>query len=121
MAEKDAESGQPVPIPHWRQVLDQAGVTPEVQKYEYDGSGTEEDPYVVVWIENDPRNPMLYSTSEKWFITALVAIEALSTSLCSSAYTGGAQQIIAEFDCGQEVYTLGLSLFVLGFGLGPLL
>jgi hypothetical protein len=36
-------------------------ITPEVLKWNYDGSGTEDDPYVVNWIDNDPRNPMLFS------------------------------------------------------------
>ncbi|KAK2931013.1 hypothetical protein FoTM2_008523 [Fusarium oxysporum f. sp. vasinfectum] len=42
-------------IPYWRLVADQAGITPEVQNYKYDGSGTEEDPYRVKWIPNDPQ------------------------------------------------------------------
>ena len=33
----------------------------------------------------------------------------------------GVQQIIKEFSVSQEVVTLGVSLFVLGFALGPLL
>lgn len=66
MAEKDVESGKPTQIPHLRQVIDQAGVTPEVEQHQYAGSGTEEDPFVVTWIENDPRNPMLYGKAKKW-------------------------------------------------------
>jgi len=37
----------------------------------------------------------------------------------SSAYSGGADEVIRDFGCSEEVYTLGLSLFVLGFALGP--
>lgn len=39
----------------------------------------------------------------------------------SSAYTGGVEQIIETFDIGTEAVTLGVSLFVLGFAIGPLL
>lgn len=39
----------------------------------------------------------------------------------SSAFSGGVESIIAEFQCSEEVVTLGLSLFVLGFAVGPLL
>ena len=46
----DVEGGKPKQIPHLRQVIDQAGVTPEVENWEYEGSGTEDDPYVVVWV-----------------------------------------------------------------------
>lgn len=120
-SEKDVESGKPTKIPYFRQVFDQAGVTPEVERWHYDGSGTEEDPYVVGWIDNDPRNPMLYSASKKWSLTALVAIATLAVAFVSSAYSGGSDEIIKEFDCSQEIFTLGLSFFVLGFAVGPLL
>jgi hypothetical protein len=102
---------------------DQAGITPEVEKHEYPGSGTEEDPYVVSWIDNDPRNPMLYSGTKKWFITMLVALATLAVAFVSSAYSGGADEVIAEFKVSEEVYVLGTSLFVLGFAIGerPLL
>ncbi|KAF5639070.1 hypothetical protein F52700_4239 [Fusarium sp. NRRL 52700] len=108
-------------LPHWRLVIDQAGVTPEVLAYNYQGSGTEQDPFVVQWIPNDPRNPQQWSDSKKWFITLSVAFATLAISLISSAYTGGMEQIIRDFHISQEVATLGVSLFVLGFALGPLL
>ncbi|KAL1963875.1 hypothetical protein VTN77DRAFT_7681 [Rasamsonia byssochlamydoides] len=108
-------------IPYWRMIFDQAGVTPEVANYPYSGSGTEEDPYVIQWIPNDPRNPMLFSAVTKWFITMLVAFATLAVALVSSAYTGGILEIMEQFHIGQEVATLGVSLFVLGFAIGPLL
>ncbi|PKS08528.1 hypothetical protein jhhlp_004913 [Lomentospora prolificans] len=108
-------------IPYWRMVFDQAGVTPEVANYPYSGSGTEEDPYLVTWIPNDPRNPMLFSQVKKWFITMTVAMATLAVALLSSAYTGGIVDIMKEFHIGTEVATLGVSLFVLGFAIGPLL
>lgn len=118
MAEKDVEAGATTRIPHMKQVIDQAGVTPEVEKHQFRGSGTEEDPYVVTWIENDPRNPMLYGPVKKWTLTMLVAIATLAVAFVSSAYSGGADQIIREFRCSQEIYTLGISFFVLGFAVG---
>lgn len=121
MADKDVESGKPTPINHFRQVLDQSGITADVEKWQYDGSGTEDDPYVVVWIDNDPRNPMLYGEVKKWSLTMLVALATLAVAFVSSAYSGGTREIIAEFGCSQEVATLGVSLFVLGFAIGPLL
>ncbi|KAI9713890.1 MAG: hypothetical protein M1820_000620 [Bogoriella megaspora] len=124
--ENDAESASvagkgPGSIPHWRLVFDQGLVTPEVQKWQYDGEGTEESPYVVTWIDNDPRNPMLFSKVKKWTLTMLVAVATLAVAFVSSAYSGGVQQIIQEFHCSQEVVILGISLFVLGFAIGPLL
>lgn len=102
-------------------VIDQTHVTPEVLRWPYKGSGTEEDPYVVEYIENDRRNPMLFPTWKKWVITILVAFATLAVAFVSSAYSGGVDQILTTFNVGEEVVTLGISLFVLGFAIGPLL
>ena len=101
-----------------RQVFDPAGVSTEVEKCKYSGPGTEEDPYVVTWIDNDPRNPMLYSAVKKWSITALVAFATLAVAFVSSAYSGGADEVMLEFGCSREVFTLGISLFVMGYAIG---
>ncbi|KAJ5231497.1 MFS general substrate transporter [Penicillium citrinum] len=108
-------------IPYWRLILEQDIVTQEIVDYPLPGTGTENDPFVVTWISNDPRNPMRFSQLKKWTITMLVALAALAVSLDSSAYTGGIAQIEKEFQIGTEVATLGVSLFVLGFAIGPLL
>ncbi|PQE30651.1 putative mfs-multidrug-resistance transporter protein [Rutstroemia sp. NJR-2017a WRK4] len=106
---------------HWHLVFDQTHVTPEVLNHPYRGSGTEDDPYVVEYIPNDRRNPMGWSMFKKWTITLLVAVATLAVSFVSSAYTGGVDKIMMEFNVGTEVVTLGVSLFVLGFAIGPLL
>jgi multidrug resistance protein len=108
-------------IPHWRLVASQSLITDEVLNHNYKGSGTSEDPYIVEFIAHDPRNPMEWSQLKKWFITMTVAIATLAVSFVASAYSGGVKQVIDEFGCSQEVATLGISLFVLGFALGPLI
>ncbi|KAF1964914.1 MFS multidrug transporter-like protein [Bimuria novae-zelandiae CBS 107.79] len=117
---RDVESGRQG-IPHLKLILEQGIVTDEIANYEYEGSGTEEDPYVVEWMENDPRNPMQWSKTKKWTGCLCMAFATLAVSFCSSAFSGGIRQILVEFDVSQEVVTLGISLFVLGFALGPLL
>ncbi|KAJ5945028.1 hypothetical protein N7516_005196 [Penicillium verrucosum] len=115
------ESSAPTKIPYWRLVFDQGVVTQEIIDHPYPGSGTEEDPFEVTWIPNDPRNPMNFSEVKKWTFTMLVAVATLAVSLVSSAYTGGIKEIMMQFHIGQELATLGVSLFVLGFAIGPLL
>ena len=105
-------------IPYWRLVTDQGVVTQEIIDYPYPGAGTDEDPYVVTWIPDDPRNPMLFGQVKKWAITMTVAVATLAVALVSSAYTGGITQIEEELGVGSEVATLGVSLFVLGFAIG---
>jgi len=105
----------------FRLVRDQALVTPAVLDWPYAGSGTEEDPYVVVWIDNDPRNPMTWADWKKWCLVALVSIATLAVAFVSSAYTGGLSEVIAQFHTSELIVTLGVSLFVLGFAIGPLM
>lgn len=112
---------KPPQVSHWKLVVDQTHVTQEVLNHKYKGSGTEDDPFIVEYIPHDRRNPMLIPSWKKWMITLLVAFATLAVSFASSAYSGGAAQIIEEFDVSQEVVTLGISLFVLGFAIGPLL
>ncbi|KAF6226052.1 hypothetical protein HO173_012542 [Letharia columbiana] len=106
---------------HWQLVSSHALLTPAVLNHEYNGSGTEEDPYRVEFIPNDPRDPMGFAMWKKWAITLLVAFATLAVAFVSSAYTGGVNQIISGFHTSDEVVVLGVSLFVLGFAIGPLL
>ncbi|KAI2632219.1 MFS general substrate transporter [Hypoxylon sp. NC1633] len=108
-------------LSHWRLVYDRAGITPEVANYAYPGSGTEADPYLVKWIPEDPRNPMNFGAVTRWSITMVVALATLAVALVSSAYSGGVAEIMADFHIGQELAILGVSLFVVGFAVGPLL
>ncbi len=115
------KSTAPEKVSHWRLVKDHAVVTPAVLHYPYRGSGTEEDPYLVEFIPHDPRNPMAFPHWKKWSITIIMAFATLAVSFASSAYSGGLKEILMEFKASQEVGTLGISLFVLGFAIGPLL
>ena len=100
--------------PHWHVVASHALVTPAVLHHHYNGSGTKEDPFVVEFTPNDPRDPMNFSMVKKWSITLLVAVATLAVAFVSSAYTGGITQITQQFGASEEVVTLGVSLFVLG-------
>lgn len=101
--------------------MDQRAVTNDIINWEYDGEGTDDDPYVVEWIENDPRNPQTWAKTRKWIYAMAVANSVLVVSYCSSAFSGGIGEVMMEFHVSQRVVTLGISLFVLGFALGPLL
>jgi MFS family permease len=106
---------------HWKLLTSQALVTVDVLNHRYSGAGTHDDPFIVEWIPNDPRNPMLFSNLRKWIITISVSFTALAIAFESTAYSGSIPQVIEEFQCSEEVAVLGISLFVLGFAIGPLL
>ena len=111
----------PETVSHWRLVRDHALLITAVLHYPYRGSGTEQDPYLVEFIPRDPRNAMAFPAWKKWGITIVMAIATLAVAFVSSAYSGGTRDILMEFKASQEVAILGISLFVLGFAIGPLL
>ncbi|KAH9952218.1 MFS general substrate transporter, partial [Amylocystis lapponica] len=87
----------------------------------YPGSGTFEDPYLVNWELGDPENPFNWPKSRKWLITTQLGLSTWTASFGSSAYTGGLASTEADLHMSREVAILGITLFVLGFGFGPLL
>lgn len=108
-------------IPHWRLVCNPGLCTQVVQSHHFEGHGTEDSPYVAGWLDSDPRNPYNWSLSRRALITCCISASSLAASLSSSAYTGAAMEVEQQFNADTEVVTLGLSLFVLGFGVGPVL
>ena len=85
----------------------------------YKGSGTDADPFLVEFRHLDPENPRNFSPAKKWYIVFVVTISVFAVTMTSAAYSGSAAEIIAEFGCSQEIYALGLALYVLGFAVGP--
>ena len=106
---------------YFKRQFDQAGVTEAVLEWTYAGAGTEENPYVVDFLPDDPKNPMAFSTRKKWFITVLQAFAVLAVAFVSTAYSGGISEVLREFGVDQEIGILGISLFVVGFAVGPLI
>jgi len=126
MSEKSIEEGAVAnPIPkqhsHFRLVTDQARIDNDVLSYKYEGMGTAQDPYVVTWIPDDAGNPMNWNKGLKWLITVIVALECFAVAFSSSAYSGCLRELVAHFQASTTLLIAGISLFVLGFALGPLL
>ncbi|KAI0846229.1 MFS general substrate transporter [Daldinia vernicosa] len=119
---RDVEAQKPSEkLSYWHRQFDLPGVTPAVTEWKYRGSGTADDPFIVDFLPEDPKNPMKFSTTKKWGITALQAIAVLAVTFVSTAYSGGIGEVIREFGVSEEIAILGISLFVLGFAVGPLL
>ncbi|MCO5585426.1 hypothetical protein L7F22_039359 [Adiantum nelumboides] len=97
-------------------------VTPfeRIIKHKYEGKGTKEDPFQVTWIEDDPENPLEMATTMKWVLCFYASFSTLCISFTSSAYSGAVRSIKEELGGSEIVITLGISLYVLGFALGPL-
>ncbi|KAF9740656.1 hypothetical protein PMIN06_000382 [Paraphaeosphaeria minitans] len=70
---------------------------------------------------NDPENPRNWSNPKKFFVTGEIVLLTFSIYIGSAIYTPGLMGVMAEFGVSQVAATLGLTLFVAGYGLGPLL
>ena len=88
--EKDIESvNGPSRISYWKLLTDQGVVTSDVLNWTYEGKGTELEPYVVTWIDDDQRNPLNFPQWRKWLYVLCMAIATLSVSFSSSGFAGG--------------------------------
>ena len=111
---------KPTRIPWARILTSQGTVTPEMTTYPYRGSGTDHEPYEITFLDKDPRDPMQFAPRLRWTLCLVVGYVTFSLAFISSAYLSGAAAIALELGGSPETNTLGLSFFVLGFVLGPL-
>ncbi|KZF22519.1 MFS general substrate transporter [Xylona heveae TC161] len=70
--------------------------------------------------DQDPLNPRSFQTGRKWIITIICSLASFCVTCVSSIYSTTYDQITKEFHVSREVATLGLSMFVVGLGLGPM-
>lgn len=70
---------------------------------------------------DDPYRPINWPMHKKVSTTLLYGLVTMTATWASSSYSAGIDQIVSEFRVSSEVATLGTTLFLLGFGLGPLL
>ncbi|KAL5318914.1 hypothetical protein ACEPPN_013982 [Leptodophora sp. 'Broadleaf-Isolate-01'] len=91
--------------------------------HDVEGGVPEKDPYDVVWDggDMDPLNPRSMTMARKWLVVLIVSASSLCVTCTSSIYTSTYGQITEEFHCSRIVATLGLSLFIMGLGVGPML
>ena len=107
--EKD-DISSPAPRPHdVEKALHQQGKQEAEPSFEVTFSGDE-----------DPRSPKSLSTLRKWIIVLVVSSTSLCVACTSSLYTGTYAQVMEEFGSDPTITTLGLSMFVVGLGLSPM-
>ncbi|KDQ13833.1 hypothetical protein BOTBODRAFT_188299 [Botryobasidium botryosum FD-172 SS1] len=77
--------------------------------------------FCVSFGQDDPENPLNWSRAKRWYITIFAGILAVNSTFSSSAPAGIIQGLIEEWHMSSEVTTLLISLFVVGYCVGPLL
>ena len=71
--------------------------------------------------EDDPMNPRHMSKIRKWVIVLILSAGSTCVTCTSSMYVETYDQLTSEFHVSRVVATLGLSLFVIGLGVGPMI
>lgn len=67
------------------------------------------------------QNPMNWSTAKKFLVTFLICLLTFSVYIGSAIYSAGTEEIMQVFRVSEVAATLGLTLFVAGYGLGPMI
>ncbi|GAA5861875.1 hypothetical protein JCM5353_007126, partial [Sporobolomyces roseus] len=77
-----------------------------------------------IWVEwdgpNDPGNPFNWSSRKKWTTCLLCCVFTFLVAFAGTAFGQGSGSMMRDLNCSKELATLGLSIFPLGFGIGPL-
>lgn len=89
-----------------REVRSNAG---KVEKYD-----------LVTFVVDDKENPKNWSKAFKWWCTMCVALTCFVVAFNSAVITADLEGVSAEFGVSEEVALLTISLFVVGFGVGPM-
>ena len=81
-----------------------------------------DDPSLVTWDgPNDPENPLNLPLWRKWVMTMALAFTCLWVTFASSVFSEATVATSIHFHVSTEVMTLGTSLMVLGYMVGPLI
>ncbi|KAG8169828.1 hypothetical protein KVR01_000573 [Diaporthe batatas] len=81
-----------------------------------------QDVFLVDWYgPDDPENPTNWPEAWKFLVAAQVCVLNFVVYIASSLYVPGETGFELEFGAGPTAAILGLSLFSVGYGLGPML
>ncbi|WLF78734.1 Multidrug transporter flr1 [Lodderomyces elongisporus] len=106
----------------------------EEKKYEKENKDDEEstktatnfnsgdtDYIIVTWDgDDDPENPYNWPLYLKCIMAFQIAFLTVSVYMASAIYTPGVTDIMEQFDINQTLATLPLTMFVIGYGIGPI-
>jgi DHA1 family multidrug resistance protein-like MFS transporter len=99
-----------------RHEIEKVKSTPIVPKRTRDGV------VLVDWYyTDDPENPHNWSNTKRALIATIICLYTFVVYTTSAIYTSSTIGVMEEFGVSTLVATLGLSLYVLGYGTGPLI
>ena len=82
--------------------------------------GTERRYKLVAFTPGDQGNPKNWSKAFKWWCTMCVALTCFVVAFCSSVITADIAGVTKDLHVSEELALASISLFVVGFGVGPM-
>jgi len=70
---------------------------------------------------DDPDNPQNWSASKKFAVTLQILLYTMSVYMGSAIYSPSSEGVMERFGVSISAASLGLSMYVLAYGIGPLL
>ncbi|BGP16849.1 hypothetical protein JCM10213v2_004854 [Rhodosporidiobolus nylandii] len=77
--------------------------------------------YLVAFTEGDPENPLNWSTFKRTMVACQISFLTTCVYIGSAIYTPSEQGLMMEYNVSQTVTVLGLTLFIAGYGTGPMI
>lgn len=100
---------------------DVEGGKPQEQEQSLQEDQKKQDPYLVDWYgPDDPENPVNWSQLKKSWVTFNLCYLTFAVYMGSSIVSPALQEFATFHGVSIVVATLGLTLFVLGYGVGPM-
>lgn len=75
---------------------------------------------LVTFLPDDKENPKNWSHVYKWYCTMVVSVTCFVVAFASSVITADIAGMTKEFGVSDEVGLLTITVFVVGFGVGPM-
>ena len=72
-------------------------------------------------VTNELQNPRNWSSPKKFFVTFQICFLTTAVYIGSSIYTAGLKLVMEEYGVSDVAALLGLTLFVAGYALGPMI
>ncbi|GBL47849.1 hypothetical_protein [Candidozyma auris] len=102
-------------------VKEKAGASDTPVDSDSSSQSTKTNHILVDWEgEDDPENPYNWPLKYKIIFIAQIMILTAFVYMASAIYTPGIEEIMKDMGVGQVVATLPLTLFVFGYGIGPM-
>ncbi|GAA6044422.1 hypothetical protein JCM8097_003063, partial [Rhodosporidiobolus ruineniae] len=77
--------------------------------------------FLVKFEEDDPANPLNWSTFKRSVVAGQISLLTAVVYIGSAIYTPSEEGLMMKYGVSQTVTVLGLTLFILGYGIGPML